>query len=120
MLLCDIINHPVRVTLITWIIGIILSDDLDAREASVFGRLIIDIGEAFVTRAVILAAREAIEEEAANQASQDKDSQNDQLNTCLDDNTQNIISQLCQQNKYLQEQIWELQSSLAKLQSKLD
>ena len=119
MLLYDIINHPVRVTLITWIIGIILSDDLDARESSVFGRLIIDIGEAFVTRAVILAAREALEEEA-NQANQDNESQNDQLNTYLDDNTQKIISQLCQQNKYLQEQIWELQSSLANLQNKLD
>lgn len=30
MLLYDIVNHPVRVTLITWIIGIILAEDLDA------------------------------------------------------------------------------------------
>ena len=119
MLLYDIVNHPVRVTLITWIIGIILAEDLDARESSVLGRLIIDIGEALVTRAVILAARDSLEEEA-NQANQDNESQNDQLNTCLDDSTKKIISQLCQQNKYLQEQIWELQSSLAKLQSKLD
>ena len=42
----DILENPTQTALITWLIGILLAEGLDAIESSVLGRLIIDIGEA--------------------------------------------------------------------------
>ena len=119
MIFSDILDHPTETTLVTWIIGILLSEDLPAAELAVFGRLIIDIGEALVTRAVILAAKDALKT-TSSQPNDSADAENDQMNTDIVDNMQNIIIELFQQNKDLQEQIWELRETLSNLETKLD
>ena len=119
MIFSDILDHPTETTLITWIIGILLSEDLPAAELAVFGRLIIDIGEALVTRAVILAAKDALTMTETSKPN-DSDAEKNHIDMVTVDNMQNIIIELFQQNKYLQEQIWELRESLSNLQTKLD
>ena len=117
MTFSELIENPTETALLTWLIGIILSKELDAGRASVLGRLIIDIGEAFVTRAVILAAREAAT--AAAQNSQVADTVSLPAE-CDIDILLNLISDLYNKNNNLQEKICELQLAIADLQSRIN
>lgn len=116
MTFSELIENPTETVLLTWLIGIILSKELDAGRASVLGRLIIDIGEAFVTKAVILAAREAA---TAEQNSQVADTASLPAE-CPIDILLNLISDLYNKNNSLQEQICELQLAIADLQSRIN
>ena len=91
----DILENPTQTALITWLIGILLAEGLGAIESSVLGRLIIDIGEALVTRGVILAAREAIE------ASQAKVAEENFIDSTGSDTLLNTINELYSKNQYL-------------------
>lgn len=112
----EILENPTQTALLTWVVGVLLSEDLDAGQLSVLGRLIIDVGEAFVTRAVILAAREAANAAKDAQAS-DTEAASDECSIKM---ILGMVSDLYSKNKCLQEQVWELQFIIADLQAKIN
>lgn len=119
MFFSDLVDNPPETTLITTILGVLLSQGLTVAELGVLGRLIIYFGEVVLTIAVLQAAHDVEE--------LDKVKQNESLATdhnamiavenaeakIVLDSIHAIIKQLQQQNQDLQEQIWSLQEKMS-------
>ena len=118
MVFSDLVGNPPETTLITTILGVLLSQGLTVAELGVLGRIIIYFGEAVLTIAVLQAAKDAEEIEKVKQnklLAMEHDNvtsvDNDET-TILLDSIYVIIKQLQQQNQNLQEQIWILQEKM--------
>ncbi len=118
MFFSTVTNNPEEALFSSYIVGLILSQGLDATELAVLGRLIIDVGEVLVTLSVLLAAREAEEKtELANNNSETAAKGKTDTTQTDPDSIQAIIRELQQQNQYLQKQIWDMQEVLSRLKN---
>lgn len=104
-------ENPQESTIILSILGLFSADGLSSIDIGILGRSLIYLGETLQTIALFIAAYEA--EEAAQAA---------QAATIKENEAMAVInekfSKLQQQNQYLQEQILELQGTLASIQNK--
>jgi hypothetical protein len=106
----DLIENPPDTTLAITILGILTTQGFSATEMLLIGRLIIFFGEVIITFGALLAALEAAKPtQSCNTTA--ADNKNDEPTLTLN-NLLMLIKQLQQENRYLQEQIWDLQKHL--------
>jgi len=119
----NLTENPQESTIALTIVGLLLAQGLNAINAGVLGRTLFYLGEVVTTIAVLTAANEAEENILAKQVEATKEnkittvSKEDTAKTD-EDNIRVIISELQQQNQYLQDQIWALQEELLSIQNK--
>lgn len=108
----NLTDNPPDTTLLTAVLGILLSQGLTVSEQVILGRLIIYFGEALITNSVLQAAHEADEQAAASEHKAVTTAENDEAKI-LSDSILAIIKELQQENQNLQEQIWTLQEKIS-------
>lgn len=95
-------EKPQEATIEMTLLGLFLAQNLDTVDMGVLGRFLIFLGEVLVTVAVLQAAQETKESQA-------KTADKEEAAATTIDNIKASISELQQQNQYLQEQIWAMQ-----------
>ncbi len=111
-------DNPQESTIVLTILGLLFSQGLNVVDAGVLGRIFIYLGEVLTTISILMAAKETEENAEAAMESSITTGSVDELVKADVGNIKEIISELQQQNQYLQKQIWVLQEALASIQNK--
>jgi hypothetical protein len=111
-------DNPQESTIVLTILGLLFSQGLNVVDTGVLGRIFIYLGEVLTTISILMAAKETEENaEVAMDNSITTGSVEDLAKADVG-NIKEIISELQQQNQYLQKQIWALQEALVSIQNK--